>query len=181
MRSGNRLIHGAGNRDNRHRAAPVPMTRERPLPADPIGLAVVERYVDGGVRRSKINMSYPLTARRRAAMARTARAEERARKLAPIIKAILAKGVTSSASVHERYGPRSPRSSPARAARSLASHFGFHSRAIFCASAICAGVIFAATLSRAFAASWSPLSDMCAVTESCGTPRPLRYRFPSPA
>jgi glycerol uptake facilitator-like aquaporin len=48
-------------------------------------------------------------------------------------------------------------------------------RAIFCASAICTGVIFAATLSRAFAASWSPLSaaklsHMCAVTESCGTP-----------
>jgi hypothetical protein len=79
----------------RHRAAPVPMTRQRPLRADPIGLAVVERYAGGGVRRSKINISYPLTARRRAAIARTARADERARKLAPIIKAIRAEGITS--------------------------------------------------------------------------------------
>jgi hypothetical protein len=45
---------------------------------------------------------------------------------------------------------------------------GLHWRASFCASAICAGVIFAATISRAFAASFSPLtaklSHMCART-----------------
>jgi hypothetical protein len=78
------------------------MTRQRPLRADPIGLAVVERYAGGGVRRSKINMSYPLTARRRAA----ARADERARKLAPIIKAIQAKGVTSSSGIAEALNKR---------------------------------------------------------------------------
>ncbi len=45
--------------------------------------------------------------------------------------------------------------------------FGFHSRAIFCASAICAGVILAATKSRLLMASASPLTaarfhHMCA-------------------
>jgi hypothetical protein len=47
----------------------------------------------------KINMpkfsGSPPTATRRAAEARTARADERARKLAPIIKAIRAEGITS--------------------------------------------------------------------------------------
>ena len=37
-------------------------------------------------------------------------------------------------------------------------YFGFHSRASFCASAICAGVILAATLSRCLTASASPLA-----------------------
>jgi hypothetical protein len=40
-------------------------------------------------------MGYPPTARRRAAIARTARTDERARKLAPIIKALQPKGITS--------------------------------------------------------------------------------------
>jgi hypothetical protein len=40
-------------------------------------------------------MGYPPTGRRRAAIARTARADERVRKLAPIIKAIQAEGITS--------------------------------------------------------------------------------------
>jgi hypothetical protein len=48
-------------------------------------------------------------------------------------------------------------------------YFGFHSRASFSASAICAGVIFAATISRRITASVSPLAaaklnHMCAVT-----------------
>jgi hypothetical protein len=40
-------------------------------------------------------MSHPPTATRRAAEARQARADERAAKLAPVIKALRAKGVTS--------------------------------------------------------------------------------------
>ncbi len=49
------------------------------------------------------------------------------------------------------------------------SGFGFHSRARFCASAICVGVILAATKSRCPAALLSPpaaakLNHMCALT-----------------
>ena len=44
----------------------------------------------------------------------------------------------------------------ARRSRSRASYFGFHSRASFCASAICAGVIFAAALARFLVASALP-------------------------
>ena len=52
---------------------------------------------------------------------------------------------------------------------------GFHSRASFCASAICAGVMFPAALSRSFTASWLPcaadkLNHMWALTKSCCTP-----------
>jgi hypothetical protein len=48
-------------------------------------------------------------------------------------------------------------------------HFGFHSRASLCASAICAGVILAATTFLSLGASFSPaaadkLNHMCAVT-----------------
>ena len=48
-------------------------------------------------------------------------------------------------------------------------YWGFHSRASFCASAICAGVILAATLSRFLTAAASPLAatrlnHMCACT-----------------
>jgi hypothetical protein len=76
----------------------------------------------------------------------------------------------SRAPVHERYEPRAPR--VARYARRacapvLASHFGFHSRASFCASAICAGVIFAAIKSRSavkFPPAAAKLSYMCAMT-----------------
>jgi hypothetical protein len=52
------------------------------------------------------HMGYPPTARRRAAVARTARADERARKLAPIIKAIQAEGITSLNGIAEALNKR---------------------------------------------------------------------------
>jgi hypothetical protein len=53
------------------------------------------RYADAAVRRSKNHMSYPPTARCRAAEARTAGANERAAKLSSIVKDIQAAGITS--------------------------------------------------------------------------------------
>jgi hypothetical protein len=51
-------------------------------------------------------MTYPPTARHRAAKARTAGANERARKLAPIIKAIQAEGITSLNGIAEALNER---------------------------------------------------------------------------
>jgi hypothetical protein len=49
---------------------------------------------------------YPATATRRAAEARTARADERAATLAPIIKAIQAEGITSLNGIAEALNER---------------------------------------------------------------------------
>ena len=67
--------------------------------------------------------------------------------------------------------------------RAVAGHrtyclVGFHSRASFCASAICAGVMSRAIRSRKVAAPSLPcaadkLNHMYALTWSCGTPKPL--------
>ena len=65
------------------------------------------------------------------------------------------------------------------------AYLGFHSRASFCASASCAGVILVATKSQFLTAllrfsfpdaskrAAARLNHMCASTWLCGTPRPL--------
>jgi hypothetical protein len=64
------------------------------------------RYAGAAVRRSKNHMSYPPTARRRAAEARTAGANERAAKLSSIVKDIQAAGKTSLNGIAEALNKR---------------------------------------------------------------------------